>query len=121
MSIQKKIALLFFTLNTSVILLLSGAIFYFVHQFTFGDFYKRLEARVNIAAQIHHLSDKDSLGVYKEIRHRYLEKLQNEQQYIITLVNHQVKTQPPHIPAEFIDAVMDQGNARYKTDNTFYA
>ena len=121
MSIQKKVALLFFTLNVSVILLLSGAIFYFVHQFTFGDFYKRLEARVNIAAQINHLSDKDSLGVYKEVRHRYLEKLQNEQQYIIALVNHKLQNQPPHIPTQFIDAVLSQGNARYKADNTFYA
>jgi hypothetical protein len=74
---------LFFGLTVSVIVLLSGAIFYFVHQFTFDDFYKRLEARVNIAAQMHQLSDKDSLGMYKEIRQRYLEHLQNEKQYTL--------------------------------------
>jgi signal transduction histidine kinase len=118
MSIQKKIALLFFALTVSVILLLSGAIFYFVHQFTFEDFYKRLEARVNIAAQIHHLNDKDSLGVYKEIRHRYLERLTNEKQYILKPADYNAGHK---IPTGLITAVKEQGKTRYKTGNTFYA
>jgi signal transduction histidine kinase len=121
MSIQKKIALLFFGLTVSVIMLLSGAIFYFVHQFTFEDFYKRLEARVNIAAQIHHLNDKDSLGVYKEIRHRYLERLTEEKQYILKPADYQSGHPIPHIPIELIDAVKELGKTRYKTGNTFYA
>ena len=75
MSIQRKVALLFLAFTVSIILILSGAIFYFVHQFTFEDFYKRLEARVNIASQIQHSNDKDSVGMVKEIRQRYLEKL----------------------------------------------
>jgi signal transduction histidine kinase len=121
MSIQKKIALLFFGLTVSVIMLLSGAIFYFVHQFTFEDFYKRLEARVNIAAQIHHLNDKDSLGVYKEIRHRYLERLTEEKQYILKPADYQSGHPVPHIPTELINVVKELGKTRYKTGNTFYA
>lgn len=121
MSIQKKIALLFFALTVSVILLLSSAIFYFVHQFTFEDFYKRLEARVNIASQIYHLNDKDSLGVYKEIRHRYLERLTDEKQYILKPADYNAGRKIPNIPGQLIVAVKEQGKTRYKTGNTFYA
>lgn len=120
MTIQKKVALLFFTLTSSVIVLLSGAIFYFVHQYTFEDFYKRLEARANIAAQIYQMNDKDSLGVYKEIRQRYLERLPDERQYILKpadyLGNAKLK-----IPAPFITNILQQETARYKSGNIFYA
>lgn len=121
MSIQRKVALLFFALTGTVIILLSAAIFYFTHQFTFGDFYKRLEARVNLAAQMHQLNDKDSLGVYKEIRHRYLERLPNEQQYILKPADYLSKRPVHGIPAPFITNVLEQGSGRYKQTNVFYA
>lgn len=121
MSIQKKIALLFFALNVSVILLLSGAIFYFVYQFTFEDFYKRLEARVNIAAQIYHLNDKDSLGVYKEVRLRYLERLPDEKQYILTTADLKSNHKTNEIAPQLIADILKQGKTRYKKGNTFYA
>ena len=121
MSIQKKVALLFFTLNVSVILLLSGAIFYFVHDFTFGDFYKRLEARVNISAQMYHLSDRDSLGVYKEIRQRYLEVLTNESHYMIKYNDYLKGSRLPAVPNQVLADIVSQGNTRLKKDNTFYA
>jgi len=121
MSIQKKVALLFFALNISVILLLSGAIFYFVHDFTFGDFYKRLEARVNISAQMYHLSDKDSLGVYKEIRQRYLEVLTNESHYMIKYNDYLKGSRIPAVPNQVLDDIISQGNTRFKKNNTFYA
>lgn len=121
MSIQKKVALLFFTLNVSVILLLSGAIFYFVHEFTFGDFYKRLEARVNISAQMYHLNDKDSLGVYKEIRQRYLEVLTNESHYMIKYDDYLKGSRIPAVPNQVLEDIITQGNTRLKKNNTFYA
>lgn len=121
MSIQRKVALLFFALTSTVIILLSAAIFYFTHQFTFGDFYKRLEARVNLAAQMHQLNDKDSLGVYKEIRHRYLERLPNEQQYILMPDDYLIKRPVHGIPSPFITNILEQGNGRYKQGNVFYA
>lgn len=120
MNIQKKVTLLFFTLTSSVIILLSGAIFYFVHQYTFEDFYKRLQARVNIAAQIYQMNDKDSLGVYKEVRQRYLERLPSEKQYILKPVDY-LENPKLKIPAPFIADILQQQSARYKSGNSFYA
>jgi signal transduction histidine kinase len=120
MSIQRKVALLFLTLTVSIILLLSGAIFYFVHQFTFEDFYKRLEARVNIASQIQHSNDKDSVGMVKEIRQRYLERLSAEREYIIKPADY--KNAAGHgLPQELLNSVLADGQTRYKNDNVFYA
>src|SRR5687767_4055104 len=121
MSIQKKVALLFFTLNVSVILLLSGAIFYFVHEFTFGDFYKRLEARVNISAQMYHLNDKDSLGVYKEIRQRYLEVLTNESHYMIKYDDYLKGERHSGVPNHVLEDIIKQGSTRFKKGNIFFA
>jgi signal transduction histidine kinase len=121
MSIQKKVALLFLGLTVSIILLLSGAIFYFVHQFTFEDFYKRLEARVNISSQIYHLSDKDSVGMYKEMRQRYLEVLSSEKHYILKPAEYKNPAGVKNIPAGFIKMINRETQTRYKQDNIFYA
>ncbi len=120
MSIQRKVALLFLALTVSIILILSGAIFYFVHQFTFEDFYKRLEARVNIASQIQHSNDKDSVGMVKEIRLRYLEKLTAEKEYIIKPADYK-NGQAHGLPQDLLNSILTDGQTRYKKDNVFYA
>lgn len=120
MSIQRKVTLLFLTLTVSIILVLSGAIFYFVHQFTFEDFYKRLEARVNIASQIYHSDDKDSVGMVKQIRQRYLEKLATEKQYTLKPANYK-NGRAQGVPQELINSIISDGLTRYKKDNVFYA
>ena len=52
MSLHTRITFLFAILSAVIISLLSGFVWYFANEFAFEDFYKRLEARVNIAAQI---------------------------------------------------------------------
>ncbi|PWK74257.1 signal transduction histidine kinase [Mucilaginibacter oryzae] len=121
MTIQKKVALLFMGLTVSVILALSGAVFYFVHQFTFDDFYKRLETRVNISSQIHHLNDRDSLGMYKEIRQRYLERLIDEKQYVIKPEVYTQGKTVKGVPRKLIDNILSGGKSRFKANNIFYA
>jgi signal transduction histidine kinase len=120
MSIQRKVALLFLALTLGIILILSGAIFYFVHQFTFDDFYKRLEARVNISSRIYHSDDKDSVGMVKEIRQRSLEVLSAEKHYIIKPADYK-NGAAKGIPQELMNTIIAEGKTRYKADNVFYA
>jgi hypothetical protein len=84
MKLQTKITLLFVAISTIGLVLLNASIFYFVSDFNFEDFFKRLEARVNLTAEINIHPDKESVA-YKQVRTRYLEKLENEQEYIIKL------------------------------------
>lgn len=121
MTIQRKVALLFLALTVGIILALSGAIFYFANQFAFDDFYKRLEARVNINAQIYHSNSKDSVGMIREIRQRYLEKLPQEKAYILKPDLYRNPARVPVLPAEFITTINSQASTRFKKKNIFYA
>ncbi|MDN3600504.1 HAMP domain-containing sensor histidine kinase [Mucilaginibacter myungsuensis] len=120
MTIQKKVAWLFFALTSGGIILFSAAVFYFEHQFNFEDFYKRLEARVNIAADVYQTKDLDSAGAVKDMRQRFLERLPSESQYIIKPAD-RLTHKFDAIPENFLDNILADGKSRYKTNNTFYA
>jgi signal transduction histidine kinase len=122
MKLQTKITLLFVAISTIGLVLLNASIFYFVSDFNFEDFFKRLEARVNLTAEINIHPDKES-AAYKQVRTRYLEKLANEQEYIIKLDT----TRSPsykkilNLPDEFYSNILENKKARYTETNHFYA
>jgi len=120
--IQTKITLLFFALATVGLILLNAAIFYFVSEFNFEDFFKRLEARVNLAAEIRVSPDARS-DAYREVRTKYLEKLDDEQDYIISVDsgNKMNFDRPLDLPDEFYETIIRKGQARYSEENHFYA
>ncbi|MET3978961.1 signal transduction histidine kinase [Mucilaginibacter sp. UYP25] len=122
MKLQTKITLLFVVISTIGLVLLNASIFYFVSEFSFEDFFKRLEARVNLTAETNIHPDKES-AAYKEVRTRYLEKLANEQEYIIKLDT----TRSPsynkvvNLPDEFYQNILKKKKERYTQQNHFYA
>jgi signal transduction histidine kinase len=119
MEIAKKITLLFAILSAVIISLLSGFVWYFSNEFAFEDFYKRLEARVNIAAQIK-LYEDDNNKVYAKMRNRYLERLPSEKEYIIEAGKPTNKLDR-ELPASFYNRIHAGYVARYRTENHFYA
>jgi len=119
MKIQSKITLLFLALSTAILLLLNAFILYFEYQFNFEDFFKRLEARVNINSQVHLFPGEESRA-YQEVRNRYLEKLDSEKGYLLKAdANGRFKNQG--LPDELLKEILAAGNARYKRTNQFYA
>lgn len=122
MKLQTKITLLFVVISTIGLILLNAAIFYFVSEFNFEDFFKRLEARVNLAAEIRISPDEQSMA-YKEVRTRYLEKLANETEYITKIDT----TRKPgyrkliDLPDQFYSNIINFKKARYTEQNHFYA
>ncbi|MDN3586407.1 HAMP domain-containing sensor histidine kinase [Pedobacter aquatilis] len=119
MSIAKKITLLFAILSAVIISLLSGFVWYFSNEFAFEDFYKRLEARVNIAAQIKLYQD-DNNSVYAKMRNQYLERLPSEKEYIIEAGKTEKKLDR-ELPQSFYKRINTGLTARYRTENHFYA
>ncbi|EDM35698.1 two-component system sensor histidine kinase [Pedobacter sp. BAL39] len=102
------------------LILLNASIFYFVSQFNFEDFFDRLDARVNLAAQTNIYPDKNS-SAYEEVRARYLEKLEEEKDYIIKINPENNKFKKPlPLPQSFYKAILDNGRARYNEENHFY-
>ncbi|QIL40879.1 HAMP domain-containing histidine kinase [Pedobacter sp. HDW13] len=118
MKIAKKITLLFAILSAVIISLLSGFVWYFSNEFAFEDFYKRLEARVKIAAQIKLYEDVNNTA-YAKMRNQYLERLPSEKEYIMRAG--EVKALDRKLPASFYNRIKTGAMARYRVENHFYA
>jgi len=121
MKFQNKITILFFLISAIGLILLNAAIFYFVSQFSFKDFFDRLEARVNLTAQIN-IFPNDNSQAYQEVRSMYLEKLVDEKNYIIKVEDQSRNFQRPlkQLPESFYTAIIDDGQAKYDERNHFY-
>jgi methyl-accepting chemotaxis protein len=120
MKIQSKITLLFLLLSGGILLLLNASIFYFAYRFSFDDFYKRLEARVNITAEVR-LSPGAQSKATLAVRNKYLEKLDLEKEYFLNVDSNDKVESNFGINEGFITDVLLTGHAHYKHDNTFYA
>lgn len=122
MTLNTRITILFAILSAIIISLLSGFVWYFANEFAFEDFYKRLESRVEIAAQMKLSADANSNG-YKEIRHRYFEFLPTEQEHIIRSDrNSKYKlSKREDLPDSFYGNIDLGQMARYRNGNIFYA
>src|ERR1700761_8839838 len=103
MKIQTKITLHFLALSTAILLLLNAFILYFEYQFNYKDFFKRLEARVNITADIR-LFPNEKTKAYQEVRNRYLEKLDAEKEHLIKS-DANGKFTNPGFPSTFFEEV----------------
>ncbi|MCX2575534.1 sensor histidine kinase [Pedobacter sandarakinus] len=119
MQIAKKITLLFAILSAVIISLLSGFVWYFSNEFAFEDFYKRLEARVNIAAQLK-LYEDDNNTAYATMRNRYLERLPSEKEFIID-PRKPLPRLELDLPNSFYKKIGAGAMARYRVENHFYA
>lgn len=121
MSLHTRITFLFAILSAIIISLLSGFVWYFANEFAFEDFYKRLEARVNIAAQIKVYKGSASKE-YTDLRNKYLERLPAESEHILTsdkagrlILNKYIK-----LPNSFYTKIDGGKVARYRNKNSFY-
>ncbi|WP_421940741.1 sensor histidine kinase [Pedobacter sp.] len=122
MEIAKKITLLFAILSAVIISLLSGFVWYFSNEFAFEDFYKRLEARVKITAQLKLYEDENNKA-YAQMRNQYLERLPAERAYVIEADPKKVNSLKADIvlPEKFAQNIHSGKMARYRVENHFYA
>ncbi|GAA4796270.1 HAMP domain-containing sensor histidine kinase [Olivibacter ginsenosidimutans] len=100
-----------------------GATFYFTQRYAFEDFYKRLEARVNIGAEIYRQEDERTIFDYRRIRDRYLEKLPAESDFFFRVEGGKVIPKPgaPKLPESFFLTILKEGSSRYNDHNDFFA
>lgn len=121
MKLQNKLTLLFFSIGTIGLILFHAAIFYFVSEFNFEDFFKRLQARAKLAAEINIYPDEKSIA-YQEMRSRYLEKMEDEKDYVIRIdsLKRMQFERPVSLPETFYQTVVSKGDARYNKNNNFY-
>lgn len=124
MRTQTKIAIIFFLISLTTILILSASVYYFVIQYAAADFYKRLEIRGFITAKSYLDQEEASQAVLQEVRKMHLEELPEEREYFLKMEEGKGFEQEAaelFIPISFFDKVIEAGKARYRKDNTFYA
>lgn len=118
-----RIALAFFLVTLTIMILLSGAVYYFVTEYTYTDFYKRLQTRAALTARITFDSDSSSVA-YQQMRERILEKLPQEEDYIFEITSGETFEQESkklHVPISFFNALVRGENPDYQKHNIFYS
>lgn len=123
MKIRTKIILLFAALTLSVVLVMSFFVYYLANQYSFEDFYKRLEIRAFITARASLPHFEEDGAIYSEIRDKHLEKLPAEQEFLLKIdsVTKKVEQHPEvNLPESFFTQAQVQGKATYRKGERFY-
>ena len=105
-----------------MILLFSFFIYIFISQYSYTDFYKRLEIRSYSVAKSE--LDPKGGGFIKQFKGEYLEPLTDEKHYVIELEGVPglvVQAQKNNLPLEFLTAILENGKGTYQDGELFYA
>ncbi|MFI2744025.1 ATP-binding protein [Zhouia sp. PK063] len=122
MKTQNKIILFFTSITFTYILIFSLFIYYLISNYTYTDFYKRLEIRAITMAKIE-LEEHQDINAVKEIRREFLEPLQKEQVDIheVSKINSHSENIQIDVPKKFINNILKNERAFYKRGNTYYS
>lgn len=123
MKTQTKIALSLVLFNSLILLSFGIGIYFFLNEYAYVDFYKRLETRATIGAKYNLKIDTANARSFKKIREQHLEKLESEREYIMKVGSStELKSlSGTHfVPLSLLENIMKEGKGRYQEGNTFY-
>lgn len=123
MKSKYKITLLLICSISFMLLLFVSSVYYFQYNYSYEDFYKRLETRANIAAKCRFDQDHIDNQSLKRLREEHLEKLTEEKEYIIPYNNIEdlkKNAEENLISLDFLNEVYLNKAAKYQNDNVFY-
>jgi len=124
MKVQFKFLLLLFGFFMVIIVAYSAVIYYSVSQFSYEDFYKRLEIRAITTAKINLDKNVENTSAIRELRQEYLEKLGNERHYIFSLDQHtdlQKQAASINVPVSFLEEIVAKKTANTKRGEVFFS
>ena len=123
MKTQLKIALLLISTSLLMFLFFGASIYYFLYNYSFEDFYKRLKTRATLAAQYNFDAERINTESFKLIREEHLEKLTEEKEFLYPIgkdINLKDIATQMNLPKSFFDNILEDGVANLKVDDTFY-
>jgi signal transduction histidine kinase len=124
MKTQTRIAVFLITTNILMLLLFGLAIYYFLYNYSYADFYKRLETRASITAEYNFGVKNKNSESYKQIRKEILEKLSEEKEYIFPVNNEkdiEKASQKSGLPLGFLNDIFKNKKANLQIDDTFFS
>lgn len=117
MKIQTKTTILFTILTATIFLILNVTVYFFINEYAHRDFNKRLELRAKISAQFRFEKDEFSSQAFNDIQRKYLEKLPEEQAFILEVDSATRKITgeiPKVLPSKYLKEIIDgDGNTVY--------
>jgi signal transduction histidine kinase len=123
MKTQTKIAISLVVFNIGLLLLFGIGIYFFLNEYSYVDFYKRLETRANIGARYNLKIDSANAEGFKKIREQHLERLEAEKEYLIR-INPSIPLEQHattyHLPLSLLQALMKDARGRHQEGSTFY-
>ena len=106
-----------------MLLLFGGSIYYFLYNYSYTDFYKRLETRATIAAKYNFDADKINAESFKSIRKNHLERLTEEKEYLYRIdQNTDIKevVKKSLLPLNFLKNMVSNAKSTLQINDTFY-
>lgn len=123
MSSIRKITILLIISISLILFFLGSSVYYFLSNYSYADFYKRLEARVSVAEKRYFESNQRDAQVLKNIREEHLELLSDEKEYIVYCPSEASLKQIAEtnsIPINLLNLVYTQQFANFQKDDIFY-
>jgi signal transduction histidine kinase len=122
MKTRIKIILLFTSIFISFLISFSLAIYLFISEYSYTDFYKRLEIRSYSYAKSE--LDADGGAFIKQFKGEYLEPLTDEQHYIFKIIDTASvlrEAEELNLPLEVISGAIQNGEGNGHIGEVFYA
>ncbi len=122
MKTRSRIILLISSVIFGLIVAFVSVIYVFISDYSFTDFYKRLEIRSFSTARSE-LDSNNSGDLIREFKGEYLEELVNEEQFIIQLESgksRQELADENNLPVQLLKSISKASSGTYQKDNTFY-
>lgn len=122
MKIHYRIIYLLISVFFVYTLLFCGFIYYSISNYSFTDFYKRLEIRAATTATIQ-LDNIGNVSAIEQMRQEFLEKLPHQKEYLFpiqrgdTIVDQEITM----FPGKFVQTVLEERKGSYKKGNLFYS
>ncbi len=124
MNTRIRIALLLAAYSLTILTLLGVGVYQFQDNYSYVDFYKRLETRATIAARYNLKLDTLNPESYRTIREKHLERLDEEREYLIPVgdtVSPARLARTHQLPLRLIQSIFKEGRATAQRGTTFYA
>jgi signal transduction histidine kinase len=118
MKIQTKTTLLYTLLTVGILLLFNLLVYFFVSEFAFADFYKRLEIRAAIAARMRFEQQTIPMESYEKLRRQHLEHFPDEREYCVNADS--LAQAPATLPQELLQQTVQTGVANYRLGQLYY-
>jgi signal transduction histidine kinase len=123
MSSIRKITILLIISISLILFFLGSSVYYYLSNYSYADFYKRLEARVSVAEKHHFETNQKDAQILKNIREEHLELLSNEKEFILycpNAISMKELADTHSIPLNFLKLVYKQQFANFQKGETFY-